>query len=125
MQESKDGGQSRLYMVSTYGIGKERILAEVSPFPSCLPFSPSTSLSPFHPISTPAHTHMHVCIQMASQTHTSLSCSPREGGKMPHHDQPTHSIAQNICELILLLSEIFRMAGLCTLLKALLSQFLE
>ncbi|KAK9865080.1 hypothetical protein WJX84_011403 [Apatococcus fuscideae] len=29
VQESKDGGQSRLYMVSTYGIGKERILAEV------------------------------------------------------------------------------------------------
>ncbi|KAK9840432.1 hypothetical protein WJX74_009841 [Apatococcus lobatus] len=29
VQESKDGGPSRLFMVSTYGIGKERILAEV------------------------------------------------------------------------------------------------
>lgn len=29
VQESKNGGPSRLYMVSTYGIGKERILAEV------------------------------------------------------------------------------------------------
>ena len=31
VQESKNGGPSRLYMVSTYGIGKERILAEVTP----------------------------------------------------------------------------------------------
>lgn len=29
VEESKGGGPSRLYMVSTYGIGKERILAEV------------------------------------------------------------------------------------------------